>query len=760
MRAFLICLAALGALAAARSVSADGEPTARLSDSGIIVPVDERGAHVLDQRVTITLPPPAGAWREPAVVRAEYVLFNEGRNRLRISVGWPTGGMRYEGGHPHPRCRPAVKFDGKPLACELLSFNALANAYAAPWIERIVQLLESKPALKQQVTAVREEGARRGKPWLRGDGAHGLARWMRDNGLVADLDSAHALAGGLLGVRPYNHSGADASFVQQALKWLDPAYQPINLYEILSERWGHEALLLDPNSGQLVDVRADMLQHEPLFAVFRFSIALEPNSKHHLAVQYGQFLGGADFFESPWYGLVYLMEPAKRWGRWERTAIEIRVPRGWQRVAIRPPADRTQTRGGYALYRILMRRPYENLYVSAAPPIPRAKLWALWARRLFDAYRLGLPELERDKAEQQILEAGRRPAHQALASLLGDKSASHRSRLQVAFAMALLNLDYRAGSAVLLQYLRPEKAPAPHEDVVRLISQVYLRVVDRRLLDGLLEAAPRTDGAAADVMAGIFLKLARKDPVRLLQGLKNKSDAVWHAVCHLLAHETEGEPPSKAVPALAQIAERPSDPLASVAKRLLRGVAQASDRMRRHATQPRLEPLFPEPIRGLNLTEEAMGVLTPKYPGWHVMGTSGFDDAVVRQVRSRSGEQAGPQYCLGDFDGNDASDTALLIRSSGTVKLIVLRQVDSDQWTVDELTSFRFGAGFQGGYARFTIYIAAHPPGTVAFWELPSDEKTGRLELRHEGIELITAGKASVLYYWSGRGYSTIHDSD
>ena len=57
------------------SALADGEPTAYLSDTGVIVPVDEAKASVLYQKVTVTMPRPE-RWPKPAQIRADYVLRN------------------------------------------------------------------------------------------------------------------------------------------------------------------------------------------------------------------------------------------------------------------------------------------------------------------------------------------------------------------------------------------------------------------------------------------------------------------------------------------------------------------------------------------------------------------------------------------------------------------------------------------------------------------------------------------------------------
>jgi len=348
---------------------ADGEPTGRFAESGIVVPIDDTYVDVLDQKVFVTLPAltevqPDGQ-PKPAVIRVEYVLRRERSlpdekdEPLTIQVGWPTSGVPL-GEKGHLLCIPAIKFDGKPVAYNFLSFDDLWNQYEQFWMARIDKLLGSKPALKERVLYWRQTAAV-GK----------LKGWMEQHGLGSESKRmTETIAAGLLGNTDDNARPSDQGYaIQTALTWLDPFYESIDLYKTLSERWGHKLLLLDPATEQLVDMDSDLLGHDPGFGIFRFPIALELNKEHHLVVQYGQFLGSATGATEPWYGLLYLMEPARRWGGWHKTTIEIRVWTGWGRVAIRPPAKKISTTGGYDTYRILMRhRPYEDLWISVDQP--------------------------------------------------------------------------------------------------------------------------------------------------------------------------------------------------------------------------------------------------------------------------------------------------------------------------------------------------------------------------------------------------------
>ena len=161
-----------------------------------------------------------------------------------------------------------------------------------------------------------------------------------------------------------------ASSEQNALKWLDPIYTPIDLDNTLHERWDYQSLLLDPWSEYLDDIEGSTLGdiHDPYFGIIRFPITLEPMKKQTLIVDYLQDLSWTGKTKNDSFcGLVYIMEPAQRWGIWEQTTIQIHIPTGMKKVAIRPrPSNITHSKK-MTTYTIKMGRPYENLYVSLVP---------------------------------------------------------------------------------------------------------------------------------------------------------------------------------------------------------------------------------------------------------------------------------------------------------------------------------------------------------------------------------------------------------
>ena len=374
-------------------IFADGESSVFLVNSGIIVPVTETHVQVPEQSVTITLPTPtADQEMAPAHIRVVYSLLNDSDKPLDLTVAWPTGARSGEHPNPPQTTHPVyIKLDDTPIASTFLDYFALAEQYIQPWMEQIDALLQEKPELRDKVLELRRETnfvpreltvAEHIETYQ--DAVSYLGSWMDAHGYYIDNDifTSEYISRGLLNKAPGIDSWHDRN-VQAALKWLDPSYQQIDLYEAISQRWDYRPLLLDPNKEWLNDVSHGMIYPDEAFAdsfgIIRFPISLVANKKQTLIVDYQHSLSlvGHYVFNKKeeqsgyardYYGLVYIMEPARRWGRWDKTTINICVPNGWKKVAIRPRPTRVSEAPGMKIYHIEMpHRPNENLYVSVVP---------------------------------------------------------------------------------------------------------------------------------------------------------------------------------------------------------------------------------------------------------------------------------------------------------------------------------------------------------------------------------------------------------
>jgi hypothetical protein len=237
----------------------------------------------------------------------------------------------------------------------------------------------------------------------------------------------------------------------------------------------------------------------------------------------------------------------------------------------------------------------------AAEPKPRPTSWTQRVRRVWSTHNwAGHSRAEKRKAEQAVLSEGRPRAAAALRPMLR-RPFEGPLRLQAAFAMALLDLDYATGRGTLLRYLRalalnrgrvevdwerlmatvadPE---APYdanivlpEDVAGLVYAVYERRADPKLLAGLLDLAPYTDGDLSEGMGVMLHEVARQRPRALLAGLQHQPKKVWQSVCFLIGFDLAPDPSARhALPALDRISRNRRDPLHRLAQRLLRGIAE------------------------------------------------------------------------------------------------------------------------------------------------------------------------------------------
>jgi hypothetical protein len=212
----------------------------------------------------------------------------------------------------------------------------------------------------------------------------------------------------------------------------------------------------------------------------------------------------------------------------------------------------------------------------------------------------GHSRAERRKAEKALLSEGKAQARAALKPMLRHP-LENPLRLQAAFAMALLDLDYAAGRETLLRYLRalalnrgrvevdwdrltkavadPE-APSDEnvvvpEDIAGLVYEVYERRGDPKLLAGLLDLSPYTDGDLGEGMGGMLHEVARKNPRALLVGLQHQPRKVWQSVPWLIGFDLGPDVPAKrALPKLYQLSRKKSDLLHLPAQRLLRGIVE------------------------------------------------------------------------------------------------------------------------------------------------------------------------------------------
>lgn len=162
-----------------------------------------------------------------------------------------------------------------------------------------------------------------------------------------------------------------------------------------------------------------------------------------------------------------------------------------------------------------------------------------------------------------------------------------------------------------------------------------------------------------------------------------------------------------------------------------------------------------------SLPRSALAALARAYSGWTEVPTSEFDQNVLISIERHEGPAALPQRIAGDFDGNGLRDYALIIWKGNNIQVVAMRQLRRGRWAIDTIGNRRTGsASAQVGYRGFAFYLALKRPGTISYWPSNSTNgKSGRLALKHDGIEVVNVSSA-MLYYWNGKGYSKVQTAD
>jgi hypothetical protein len=156
------------------------------------------------------------------------------------------------------------------------------------------------------------------------------------------------------------------------------------------------------------------------------------------------------------------------------------------------------------------------------------------------------------------------------------------------------------------------------------------------------------------------------------------------------------------------------------------------------------------------LTKDQMQMLYGEYEsGSPLMGFAPPDNEryspeALRFASSQSPPQ--PWLAAGDFDGDGAVEAALFLGKRDRRGLGLL-EVDHDG-ARPHLTLLVAEAD----RVTIPVVLRTHPPGLVEYWqEGETTPKSGRLDLRRDGFEVISVGKAATLFYWDPRRQTYEH---
>jgi hypothetical protein len=157
--------------------------------------------------------------------------------------------------------------------------------------------------------------------------------------------------------------------------------------------------------------------------------------------------------------------------------------------------------------------------------------------------------------------------------------------------------------------------------------------------------------------------------------------------------------------------------------------------------------------------------LARRYPGWAPPDARLFTPE-ARQAAERAG--GGPPWlAIGDFDGNGDKDAALWLFKGPASAHAVFHIADGEiadlVWLGRSPAEAELEAEaepYRKPITAIDALIRTVPPGVIAYWQ--GGEKSGRLDLKHDGIELVALGKAAVLHYWDDteKTYKSVVSAD
>jgi len=149
---------------------------------------------------------------------------------------------------------------------------------------------------------------------------------------------------------------------------------------------------------------------------------------------------------------------------------------------------------------------------------------------------------------------------------------------------------------------------------------------------------------------------------------------------------------------------------------------------------------------GQDAARGALRTLQASALGWAPLPTAQYDEDSLRFAQRH--RVPAPWYCAGDFNGDGATDIALFLRKRLDFGIALLESQPRRQFRF--LWLEKWPSAEREPKDGFSTILRTISPGEIAYWpEDGSGEKSGRLELTRDGVEVIH-GMAAVMYYWDG----------
>jgi len=341
--------------------------------TGAILPGKPTLARVEREKLTIEFVPQQNypETLSRADVHAEYVIANPTGKPLHLDIGFPISGaapMLYE---------TPVMLDGKPIEWRLVGYEELIRPLMPSLVKAVRTWQKRHPKAMEmaaQMRSLQEQQLPRGERLKREEA---LWQQLRAELVKAGVEAPSRSAAEALRPSIGEEYGRSREAWPQDMWEIRGALRETGQRGLLPEgRWRVSETMVEPATGRETrPAYAD--SYSPGVSMLTFSIHLDANSTHILAVRYRQGPGGNEEWSSESsYQFQYILRTSGGWASFGPIDATVKAPSGLvlrslPKLRYAGPSKRQK------VYQATFRDPERNLLIALATPymlLPRLKI--------------------------------------------------------------------------------------------------------------------------------------------------------------------------------------------------------------------------------------------------------------------------------------------------------------------------------------------------------------------------------------------------